>query len=164
MQGRAFHIYAHIHFMANGTRFIAFWLSISTHITSEALNLISTFNLMLIVNNVQNTLQIEVDLCRIESQKTMRCVPFAVNICIREMLFLTCTEHTSTMSPVNETQDYDCLHRVKGAVIIWSLRDDMCRIESQKAMKCVPFAVNVYAYVKCSSSHAQNTLQQCHLR
>ena len=68
MQGRAFHIYAHIHFMANGTRFIAFWLSISTHITSEALNLISTFNLMLIVNNVQNTLQIEVDLCRIESQ------------------------------------------------------------------------------------------------
>ena len=46
------------------------------------------------------------------------------------------------MSPVNETQDYDCLHQVKGAVIIWSLRDDMCRIESQKAMKCVQFAVN----------------------
>ena len=59
------------------------------------------------------------------------------------MLFLTCTEQTSTMLPVSETQDYDCLHRVKGAVIIWSLRDDMCRIESQKAMKCVPFAVNV---------------------
>ena len=59
------------------------------------------------------------------------------------MLFLTCTEHTSTMSPANETQDYDCLHQVKGTVIIWSLRDDMCRIESQEAMKCVPFAVNV---------------------
>ena len=98
MQGRTFHIYAYIHFMANGTRFIAFWPSISTHITSEALNLIST--LMLIVNNVQNTLQIEVDLCRIESQKTMRCVPFAVSICIREMLLLTCTEHTSTVLPV----------------------------------------------------------------
>ena len=38
----------------------------------------------------------------------------------------------------------------------------MCRIESQKAMKCVPFAVNVYAYVKRSSSHAQSTLQPCH--
>ena len=38
----------------------------------------------------------------------------------------------------------------------------MCRIESQKAMKCVPFAVNVYAYVKWSSSHARNTLQSCH--
>ena len=37
----------------------------------------------------------------------------------------------------------------------------MCRIESQKAMKCVPFAINVdlYAYMKCSSSHAQNTFQ-----
>ena len=38
----------------------------------------------------------------------------------------------------------------------------MCRIESQKAMKCVPFAVNVYAYVKCSSSRAQITFQLCH--
>ena len=37
----------------------------------------------------------------------------------------------------------------------------MCRIEGQKTMKYVPFAVNVYAYVKCSSSHAQNTLQPC---
>ena len=143
MQGRAFHIYAYIHFMANGTRFIAFWLSISTHITSEALNLISTFNLMLIVNNVQNTLQIEVDLCRIESQKSMRCVPFAVNICIREMLFLTCTEHTSTVLPVSETQDYDYLIQVKGAVIIWTFRVDMCRIESQRDMNSVPFALNV---------------------
>ena len=91
-----------------------------THIISEALNLISIFNLMLIVNNVQNTLQIEVDVCRIESLKTMGCVPFAVNVCIREMLFLTCTEHTSTMSPVSETQDYGYLHLVKGTVIIWN--------------------------------------------
>ena len=39
----------------------------------------------------------------------------------------------------------------------------MRRIESQKAMKYVPFAVNIYAYVKCysSSSYAQNILQQC---
>ena len=129
-------------FTANGTHFIAFWLSISTHITSEALNLISTFNLMLIVNNVQNTLQIEVDLCRIESQKTMRCVLFAVNIYIREMLLLTFIEHTSTVLPVSETQDYDYLIHVKGADIIWTFRVDMCRIESQRDMKSVPFAIN----------------------
>ena len=59
------------------------------------------------------------------------------------MLFLTCTEHTSTMLPVSEAQDYDYLHLIKGAVKIWSFRDDMCRIEIQKDMKCVPFAVNV---------------------
>ena len=39
---------------------------------------------------------------RIESQKAMKCVPFAINACLCEMLFLTCTEHTSTTSPVNE--------------------------------------------------------------
>ena len=64
-----------------------------------------------------------------------------MHIC--EMLFLTCTEHTSTISPVSETQDYGYLNQVKGAVIIWTFRIDMCRIESQKSVKCVPFAVNV---------------------
>ena len=64
-------------------------------------------------------------------------------ISIFEMLFLTCTEHTSTMSPVSETQDSDYLHQVKGAVKIWSVRDYMCRIESQKDMKCVSFDVNI---------------------
>ena len=37
-------------------------------------------------------------MCRIEGQKAMKYVPFAVNVCICEMLFLTYTEHTSTMS------------------------------------------------------------------
>ena len=37
----------------------------------------------------------------------------------------------------------------------------MRRVEGQKAMKCVPFAVNVYAYVKWSSLPAQNTLKPC---
>ena len=46
-------------------------------------------------------------MCRIESQKAMKCVPFAVNVCLCEMLFLICSEHTSAMSPVNETQGYD---------------------------------------------------------
>ena len=44
-----------------------------------------------------------------------------------------------TVSPVSETQDYDYLHHVKGAVKSWSFRDDMCRIESQKYIK-----INVY--------------------
>ena len=39
---------------------------------------------------------------RIESQKAMKCVPFAVNVCLCEMLLLTCTEHASTTLPVNE--------------------------------------------------------------
>ena len=38
-------------------------------------------------------------MCKIEGQKAMKYVPLAVNVCICEMLFLTCTEHTSTMSP-----------------------------------------------------------------
>ena len=41
------------------------------------------------------------------------------------------------MFPVSEAQDYDYLHRVKGAVKIWSFRDDMFRIEIQKDMKCI---------------------------
>ena len=72
----------------------------------------------------------------------MKCVLFAVNIYIREMLLLTFIEHTSTVLPVSETQDYDYLIQVKGAVIIWTYRVDMCRIESQRDMKSVPFAIN----------------------
>ena len=41
-------------------------------------------------------------MCRIESQKAMKCVPFAVNVCLCEMLLLTCTGHASTTLPVNE--------------------------------------------------------------
>ena len=46
-------------------------------------------------------------MCIIESQKDMKCVQFTVNVCLCESLFLTCTEHTSTTSPVNEAQKYD---------------------------------------------------------
>ena len=42
-------------------------------------------------------------MCEIESQKATKYVPFDVNVSIIcEMLFPTCTEHTSTTSPVNE--------------------------------------------------------------
>ncbi len=71
----------------------------------------------------------------------MKNVPFAVNVCLCEMLFLTCTEQTSTTSPVNEMTI-----SIKINVLIKFGASEMiimCRIESQKAMKCVPFAVNV---------------------
>ena len=91
------------------------------------------------------------------------------------MLFLTCTEHTSTMSPelmklriIMTGQIWNfCIKKAKMVLskcickFGQNFRDDVCRIESQKAMKCVLFVVNVYAYVKWSSSHAQNTLQPC---
>ena len=64
-----------------------------------------------------------------------------MHIC--EMLFLTCTEHTSTVSPVSEALDYDYWHQDKGTDQVWNFRYDVCRIESQKAMKCASFAVNV---------------------
>ena len=38
-------------------------------------------------------------MCRFESQKDMKCVQFDVKVFICEMLFLTCIEHTSTISP-----------------------------------------------------------------
>ena len=53
-------------------------------------------------------------MCRIESLKAMKCVFFTVNVCTCDMLLLTCTEHTSTMSPVSESQDYDYQHQNKG--------------------------------------------------
>ena len=123
----------------------SFWLSIlhtSTSIWSVFCTLL-TINIKLKVSIKFRASEM---ICvEIESQKSMKCVLFAVKcICICEMLFLAWTEHTSTMSSVSKIQDSDYLHQVKGAVKVWSFRDDMCRIESHKAMKCVPFAVNVY--------------------
>ena len=50
----------------------------------------------------------------------------------------------------------------------------MCRIENQKAMKCVPFAVNVYIYIReiptrngapetCKSQACFSTFHALHL-
>ena len=41
-------------------------------------------------------------------------------------LILTCTEHTSTMSPVDESQDYDYQDQDKTTYQSWSLNDDVC--------------------------------------
>ena len=46
-------------------------------------------------------------MCRFESRKDMKCVQFDVKYSYVKC-FLTCIEHTSTMSPeLNEAQDYD---------------------------------------------------------
>ena len=58
---------------------------------------------------------------------------------VKIKLILTHTEHTSTTSPLNETQNCD-----KGTVQVWSFRD-VCRIEGQKStcMYCVQFTEHV---------------------
>ena len=56
----------------------------------------------------------------------MKYVPFAIKVCIYEMLFLACSDHISTMSPVSDTQDYDFLYQNKGIDQIRNSRDDVC--------------------------------------
>ena len=43
-----------------------------------------------------------------------------------EMLTLMYIEHTSTMSPVNEIQDYHYYHQVKGITIKFGALEMMC--------------------------------------
>ena len=57
------------------------------------------------------------------------------------MLFLTCTEHTSTMSPDLMKLRIMTIN-IKTKVLVKFGTSEMI---NQKAMKCVPFAVNVYA-------------------
>ena len=52
--------------------------------------------------------------CTNETKKATRYVPITVNACAWEILILTCTEHASTTSPVNETQKCDCQNQDKG--------------------------------------------------
>ena len=56
----------------------------------------------------------------------MKYVPFAIKVCICEMLFLACSDHISTMPPVSDTQDYDYLYQNKGIDQIQNSRDDVC--------------------------------------
>ena len=53
-----------------------------------------------------------------------------------EKLILTCMAHTPTMSPVNESHDYDHLHQNKGTDQVWCFMDVVCGIEGQKPVKC----------------------------
>ena len=83
-----------------------------------------------------------------------------VNVCICEMLMLMCIEHTSTTLPDNEIWDYHYYLEVKGNYQVWSIRDDVYRIESPEAKKCVQFAV-MYMYMWIAHSHVilYNTTQ-----
>ena len=81
-------------------------------------------------------------MCRIELQKAVKCVHFTINLCEEVLLIYTEFEHTSVTLPVNETLNYD-YHQDKGTDRIWNCRHAVCRIESQKAMKCVLFTVTL---------------------
>ena len=84
-------------------------------------------------------------------------VHYRCTVC--EMLTLVCTEHTSTTSPVDGTQEYHYWYEIKSTNQVWDFRDDVCRIESGKYMKCVQLAITDIQYVKCSYSYVRNTLQ-----
>ena len=74
-----------------------------------------------------------------------------ISIC--EMLFLACTEHTSTMSP----------ELMKLRIMTISTKTKVAIIFGTSAMMCVELRAKKCAlssvHVKCSSSHVQNTLQ-----
>ena len=51
---------------------------------------------------------------------------------------ITCEKHTlthtvdsSTMSPGDETQDYECRHENKGTDQVWYFKNDVCGFEAQ---------------------------------
>ena len=74
-----------------------------------------------------------------------------------KVLILTDPQLSSTMSPVNQTLKYDYQHETKGGDKIWDFRDNVCRIEGQKAIESVHFA----EHVKCSYSRTHNSPQPC---
>ena len=53
----------------------------------------------------------------------MKIIPITVNAYAQEILILTCTEHASTISPVDETQKYDYEHQDNGTDQVWNFRD-----------------------------------------
>ena len=63
-----------------------------------------------------------------------------------EMHTFTHTQGTLTMSPVNETLEYEYRHRNKGTDQVWYLKDEVCRIETKKATKtvCVPNTIETH--------------------
>ena len=74
---------------------------------------------------------VHVHVCQTEGQK-----PLESTLCSTcEKLILTCMTHTPTMSPVNETQDYDYWHQSKGTDQVWCFMDVVCGIEGQKPVK-----------------------------
>ena len=88
------------------------------------------------------------DVCLVKSQKVNERVHFTE--CVK--VILTHTEDTSTMSPGDNTQDYDYYHENKGTGRVWSFTDGVCGVKSQKAIECVNFT----ECVKLSSSPTQN--------
>ena len=101
-------------------------------------------------------------MCRIEGQKAMKYVLFAVNVCMCEMLFLTCTEHTSTISHgLMKLRIMTISNKTKVLSKFGTSKMMFVELMAKSYETCT--VCQMCTYVKCSSSHAQNTLQPCHL-
>ena len=62
---------------------------------------------------------------------------YTVPIDTYEKHTLTHTDVTSTMSPGDETLEYECRHESKGTDQLWCLKDEVCGFETKKATKSV---------------------------
>ena len=52
---------------------------------------------------------------------------------------LTHTDVTSTMSPGDETLEYECRHENKGTDELWCLEDEVCGFKAKKSTKSVHY-------------------------
>ena len=80
----------------------------------------------------------------------MKCVHFAEHVKCSCILILTYPQLSSTMSPVNQTLNYDYQHETKGGGKVCDFRDNVCGIQGQKAIECVHFAEHVECSYSCT--------------
>ena len=74
------------------------------------------------------------DVCGFKTPIATECVHNTIRC---EKHTLTHTEDSSTVSPGDETQDYECRHENKGTNKVWCFNDDVCGFETKKATESV---------------------------
>ena len=77
---------------------------------------------------------LEDEVCGFETKKATKSV-HCTDTC--EKHTLTHTDVTSTMSPGDQTLEYECRHENKGTDQLWCLKDEVCGFETKKATKSV---------------------------
>ena len=92
------------------------------------------------------------DVCGFETQIATESVHNTITC---EKHTLTHTEDSSTVSPGDETQDYECRHENKGTDQVWYFNDDVCGFETKKATE------SVHNTMTCTPSPIQKTPQLC---
>ena len=78
---------------------------------------------------------LEDEVCVFEAKKATKSV-HCTDTCEKHTR-LTHTDVTSTMSPGDETLEYECRHESKGIDQRWCLEDEVCVFEAKKALKSV---------------------------